>query len=122
MADELRALLKVRRGELRLSYQSLAAACNEAGVGASVSAAWLHRLETGEAVIAPSTETLAALAIALRTDLVRLQEAAAAQFFSLRLPWNVSGEAADLLDLVAELPDNQRRALTDLVRVMAKSR
>jgi transcriptional regulator with XRE-family HTH domain len=121
MADELRALLWERRGELRLSYQSLAAACIEAGVGASVSAAWLHRLETGEAVIAPSAETLAALAIGLRTDVVRLQEAAAAQFFGLRLPWDASGEAADLLGLVAALPEHQRRALIDLVRVMVKS-
>jgi hypothetical protein len=40
----------------------------------------------------------------------------------LHLPWEASGEAADLLGLVAVLPEHQRRALIDLIRVMAKSR
>lgn len=118
MADELRELVKARRRELKLSYHSLAAACTEAG--ASVSSAWLHRLETGEVVVAPSAATLGGMAGGLRIDVARLREAAAAQFFDLRLPWNVTGEAADLLSMVAVLPDGQRRALTDLVRVMAE--
>jgi transcriptional regulator with XRE-family HTH domain len=122
MADELRELLKARRGELGLSYQSLAAACVDAGSGASVSYGWLHRLETGAPVVAPSPEVLAALSVGLRLDLVRLQEAAAAQFFGLRLLWEASGEAAELLALVGALPEGQRLALLDLIRVMARGR
>lgn len=120
MADELLLLVKARRGELGLSYHSLAAACVDAGSGTTVSAGWLHRLETGASVVAPSAEVLAILSTGLRLDLVRLQEAAAAQFFGLRLPWEASGEAAELLALMAELPEGQRWALLDLIRVMAK--
>ncbi|MFC8676729.1 hypothetical protein ACFUEN_29090 [Streptomyces griseorubiginosus] len=119
MGDELQQVVKERRGELHLSYQSLATACAAAGQDASVSSGWLHRLETGAPVVAPSAETLVAMAAGLRMDVVRLQEAAAAQFFGLQLRWNESGEASDLLELVAGLPDRQREALTDLVRAMA---
>lgn len=118
MADELRQLVGARRQELGLSYHSLAAAAG--GSGTSVSAGWLHRLETGAPVVAPSVEVLAALAVGLRLELSRLQEAAAAQFFGLRLDWEASGEAGDLLTALAVLPEAQRRALVDLIRVMAK--
>lgn len=121
MADELRQLVKARRAELRLSYQSLAAACADAGSGGSVSSGWLHRLETGLPVVAPSAEALTAMAAGLRMNVVRLREAAASQFFGLQLPPDASGEAADLLALMAALPDGQRRALIELVRVMAAS-
>jgi hypothetical protein len=120
MADELRQLVKARRQELRLSYTSLSAACVDGESGASVSVGWLHRLETGEPVIAPSVEVLSALSVGLRLDLVRLQEAASAQFFGLRLPPEASGEQAEILRALALLPERQRRALADLVRVMAK--
>lgn len=122
MADELLQLVKARRGELGLSYHALAAASVDADSETTVSAGWLHRLETGAPVVAPSVEVLGALSAGLRLELVRLQEAAAAQFFGLRLPWDASGEAAELLALVAGLPDSQRWALLDLIRVMAKSR
>jgi transcriptional regulator with XRE-family HTH domain len=122
MADELRELLKARREELGLSYHSLAAACTRAGSGVSVSTGWLHRLETGAPVVAPSAELLTALAAGLRLETERLREAAAAQFFGLRLPWTASGEAAELLEQVAVLPEDQRRALLDLIQVMAKNR
>lgn len=121
MADELLELVKARRGELGLSYQALAAASVDGESGTTVSAGWLHRLETGAPVVAPSAEVLAALAAGLRMELVRLKEAAAAQFFGLSLPWEASGEAAQLLALVAGLPEAQRWALLDLIRVMAKS-
>jgi transcriptional regulator with XRE-family HTH domain len=120
MADELRQLVKARRQELGLSYTSLAAACVDGESGASVSVGWLHRLETGEPVIAPSVEVLAALSVGLRLDLVRLQEAASAQFFGLRLPAEASGEPAEILRALALLPERQRRAVADLVRVMAR--
>jgi transcriptional regulator with XRE-family HTH domain len=122
MADELQELVKVRRQELGLSYHSLAAASVDAGSGATVSTGWLHRLETGAPVVAPSVSALAALATGLRLDLSRLQEAAAAQFFGLRLHWEATGEAAEVLAALAVLPEGQRRALLGLLRVMAKDR
>ncbi|GAA4799407.1 helix-turn-helix domain-containing protein [Streptomyces ziwulingensis] len=120
MADELRELVKERRQTLGLSYQGLANAATVAAPAAAVSTGWLHRLETGEPVIAPSGPTLAALAAGLRLDAVRLREAAAAQFFGVRLPWAASGEAAEVAELVESLPERQRRALIDLIRIMAK--
>jgi transcriptional regulator with XRE-family HTH domain len=122
VTDELLQLVKARRGELGLSYQALAAASVGPESETTVSSGWLHRLETGAPVIPPSAEALAALAAGLRLDLVRLQEAAAAQFFELRLQWETSGEAAELLALVAALPEEQRVALLNLIRVMAKGR
>ncbi|MFB6963096.1 helix-turn-helix domain-containing protein [Streptomyces sp. NPDC056309] len=122
MADDLLRLVKARRQELGLSFHSLAAASVDVESGAVVSKGWLYRLETGAPVIAPSAEVLAALAVGLRLELARLQEAAAAQFFGLRLPWEASGEAAEWLAALEVLPDGQRRALLDLVQVMAKDR
>ena len=122
MADELRQLVAERRQKLGLGYQSLAAVCVDAESGTTVSSGWLHRLETGAPVVPPSPDALAALAVGLRLDVSRLQEAAAAQFFGLRLGWEASGEAADYLAALAVLPDGQRRAVLDLVRVMAKGR
>jgi transcriptional regulator with XRE-family HTH domain len=114
VADELRELVRNRRNALGLSYQALAKAVE------TVSAGWLHRLETGDPISAPSVGTLEALAVGLRVDVVRLREAAAAEFFGLRLPWAASGEAAEVGELVEALPEHQRRAVIDLLRVMAK--
>ncbi|WP_159107504.1 helix-turn-helix domain-containing protein [Streptomyces rubrogriseus] len=120
MGDELRSLVGSRRREVGLSYQSLAAACQEFGGAAAVSSGWLHRLETGAPINAPSTDALDALAAALRLEPARLREAAAAQFFGVRVDWEASGEAADLLRMVGALPEPQQTALVELVRVMAK--
>lgn len=122
MGDELRSLVGSRRREVGLSYQSLAAACQEFGGAAAVSSGWLHRLETGAPINAPSTDALDALAAALRLEPARLREAAAAQFFGVRVDWEASGEAADLLRMVGALPEPQQAALVELVRVMAKGR
>jgi hypothetical protein len=62
------------------------------------------------------------MAVGLRLDLGRLQEAAAAQFFGLRLPQELSGEAVEFLRMLMSLPKVQRRALTDLIRVMVWER
>ncbi|MFJ7895855.1 helix-turn-helix domain-containing protein [Streptomyces anthocyanicus] len=120
MGDELRSLVGSRRREVGLSYQSLAAACQESGGAAAVSSGWLHRLETGAPINAPSTDALDTLAAALRLEPARLREAAAAQFFGVRVDWEASGEAADLLRMVGALPEPQQTALIELVRVMAK--
>jgi transcriptional regulator with XRE-family HTH domain len=120
MASELVELVRSRRLELGLSYQSLAAACVEPSSRTKASTGWLYRLETGAPVIPPSMELLGALAAGLQLPRVRLQEAAAAQFFDVRLSWDVSGEAADLVAALAALPERQRQAFADLIRVMAK--
>ncbi|HEY9372863.1 helix-turn-helix transcriptional regulator [Streptomyces sp.] len=122
MGSELLELVRSRRKELGLSYQSLAAACVDPSSGTTASSAWLHRLETSAPVIPPSVEVLGALAAGLQLPLAMLQEAAAAQFFDLRVPWEMSDEAADLLADVAALPKAQREALTALIKVMAEGR
>ncbi|MFG3127313.1 helix-turn-helix domain-containing protein [Streptomyces tendae] len=120
MADELRELVGSRRRELGLSYQSLAVACQQSHRGVAVSTSWLHRLEKGAPVHAPSEETLDALAAALRVEPTRLREAAASQFFGVYVGWEASGEAGELLRMIGALPEHQQAALIDLVRVMAK--
>jgi transcriptional regulator with XRE-family HTH domain len=122
MADELRELVKARRGELGLSYSSLAAACVGSAPGVTVSTGWLHRLETGAPVIAPSVEILAALATGLQLQPSKVQEAAAAQFFGVQLSWQATGEAADLVAAIAVLPDAQRQAIADLILTLARDR
>lgn len=116
---ELAQLVSARRKELGLSYQALAAVAVDPTTGTKASSGWLHRLETGEPVIAPSPELLAAIAAGLGLPKAGLQEAAAAQFFGLRLPWQQTGEAARFLGMVESLPEGQRRALMDLVAVIA---
>ncbi|MFG3046203.1 helix-turn-helix domain-containing protein [Streptomyces sp. NPDC048241] len=119
MGSELLELVKSRRSDLGLSYQSLAAACVDPVSGVKVSTGWVHRLETGAPVTPPSVESLRALAAGLQLPDARLREAAAAQFFEVRLSWEATGEAAGLLAQVAVLPEGQRRALLGLVEVMA---
>jgi transcriptional regulator with XRE-family HTH domain len=120
MATDLVDLLKDRRRELGLSYHSLAAACLDATSNTTVSAGWLHRLETGAPVIPPSLEMLGALAEGLQLPRVRLQEAAAAQYYGVRLSWEISGDAAAVLADLAVLPQGQRQAISDLIRVLAE--
>ena len=120
MGDELRVLVSDRRREVGLSYQSLAAKCRKTADAAAVSSGWLHRLETGAPINAPSPEALESLADGLGLKPARLREAAAAQFFGVRVDWEASGEAAELLRMVGALPQHQQAALVELVRVMAK--
>lgn len=119
MASDLLELVRSRRVELGLSYQSLAAACVDPSSGTKASSGWLHRLETSAPVIPPSLELLGALAVGLQLPRATLQEAAAAQFFDVRVTWEMSGEAARFLGMVESLPEGQRRALMDLVAVIA---
>lgn len=122
MGSELLELVRARRLELGLSYQSLAAACVDLSSGAKASSGWLHRLETSAPVIPPSVELLGALAAGLQLPRARLQEAAAAQFFGVHVSWEASGDAAAVLADLAALPETQRRAVSDLIRVMAEGR
>jgi transcriptional regulator with XRE-family HTH domain len=122
VGSELLELVRSRRKELGLSYQTLGRACVDPSSGTTASSAWIHRLETSAPVIPPSGEVLGALAAGLQLPRAVLQEAAAAQFFDLRVPWELSGEAANLLADVAALPKTQREALKALIKVMAERR
>lgn len=122
MGSELLDLVRARRLEVGLSYQGLAAACVDPLSGAKASSGWLHRLETSAPVIPPSVDVLGALAVGLQLPKAQLREAAAAQFFDVHVAWEMSGEAADLLAQLAVLPEGQRRAVADLIRVMAEGR
>lgn len=119
MASDLLELVRSRRLELGLSYQSLAAVCVDPSSGTKASSGWIHRLETSRPVIPPSVEVLGALAVGLQLPRARLQEAAAAQFFDVRVSWEMSGEAADLLAQLALLPVGQRQAAVDLLAQLA---
>lgn len=116
---ELAQLVSARRKELGLSYQSLAAVSVDPKTATKASSGWLHRLETGLPVIAPSADVLAALATGLDLPMSILQEAAAAQFFGLRLPREQTAEVARFVELLGSVPEKQRKALLDLVAVMA---
>jgi transcriptional regulator with XRE-family HTH domain len=120
MGSELLELVRARRLELGLSYQSLAAACVDPTSGVKASAAWLHRLETSAPVIPPSVDVLGAMAVGLQLPRAQLQEAAAAQFFDLHIPWEMSGEAAAILADLAVLPEGQQQAVVNLLRVLAE--
>lgn len=119
MASDLLELVKARRQELGLSYQSLAAVCVDPSTGAKALSSWLHRLETNRPVVPPSVEVLGAMAVGLQLPRARLQEAAAAQFFGVHISWEMSGEAADLLAQLALLPAGQRQAAVDLLARLA---
>lgn len=63
---------------------------------------------------------LGALAAGLQVPRARLQEAAAAQYFDVRLSWEMTGDAAVLLADLAVLPEGQRQAVSNLIRVLAE--
>lgn len=119
---ELAQLVAARRKELGLSYQSLAAASVDPKTATKASYGWIHRLETGLPVIPPSVEVLGALAVGLQLPRALLQDAAAAQFFDVHVSWEMSGTAASVLADLAVLPEAQRRAVLDLIRVLAEGK
>lgn len=121
MGSELLDLVMTRRQKLGLSYKGLATASVDPASGEKPSTGWLHRLETSEPVTPPSLGLLSALSIGLQLPLARLQDAAAAQFFGLQTSWERSGEASAVLADLAKLPEGQRRAVIELVRVIAQS-
>lgn len=112
---QLADLVRSRREELHLSYQSLAAAAVAPGSETSVSSGWLHRLESGKPVIAPSFEALHALAAGLRVPLSRVQRAAGAQFFGMDFDQRYSVDALELAELAGRLTAEQRDALIGLL-------
>ncbi|MEU6597892.1 hypothetical protein [Streptomyces flaveolus] len=120
MASDFAELVRSRRLELHMGYQSLAAVCVDPASGTRASAGWLHRLETGAPVNPPSLELLSALAAGLQLPRAQLQEAAAAQFFDVRPSWEASESSAAILADLADLPEAQRRAVVELIRVLAK--
>ncbi|MER7953827.1 helix-turn-helix transcriptional regulator [Streptomyces sp. NPDC096030] len=108
-------LVRSRREQLHLSYLSLAAAAVDPETGESMSTGWLHRLETGKPVNAPSFAVLRALAAGLNLPLARLQQAAGAQFFGMETGGRYSVEALQLAERLGNLTDKQRDAVIALL-------
>jgi transcriptional regulator with XRE-family HTH domain len=108
-------LVRSRREQLGLSYQSLAAACVDPEGEGSVSTGWVHRLETGKPVNPPLLPVLRALAAGLNIPLARVQHAVAAQFFGMELDRRYSIEVLQLAERIAELTVEQRDAIVGLL-------
>lgn len=108
---ELASLVRARRGQLNLSLAGLSAAAVDPQGGTSVSHGWVHRLERGQPVIPPQLPQLRALAAGLQLPLLRVQEAAAAQFLGMQADDSISTEALALARRMQELSPDRRDAL-----------
>ncbi|MEU9861280.1 helix-turn-helix transcriptional regulator [Streptomyces sp. NPDC047971] len=116
----LRELLKRRRAELGLSYVKLAQRCVDPETGDRVvKDSWLHRLETGETVIAPDFRMLVGLAAGLEVALEVVQAAAGEQFFGISTVKGESGQARALLARADRMTPEQVDALARFLDVIA---
>lgn len=116
----LRELVKQRRAELSLSYVKLAQRCVDPETGDQVvKDSWLHRLETGEPVIAPDYRVLVALAAGLGVALEIVQAAAGEQFFGIATVKGESGQVRALLARADRMPPEQVEALARFLDVIA---
>ena len=116
----LRELLKARRAELGLSYVKLAQRCVDPETGEQVvKDSWLHRLESGEPVIAPDYRNLVGLAAGLSVSLEVVQAAAGEQFFGIATVRSSSGQARALLARADRMTPEQVDALARFLDVVA---
>lgn len=116
----LRELLKRRRAELGLSYVKLGQRCVDPETGDQVvKDSWLHRLETGEPVIAPDYRMLVGLAGGLEVALEVVQAAAGEQFFGISTVKGESGQARALLARADRMTPEQVDALARFLDVLA---
>lgn len=116
----LRELLKTRRAELGLSYVKLAQRCIDPETGEQVvKDSWLHRLESGEPVIAPDFRNLVGLAAGLAVSLEVVQAAAGEQFFGIATVKGASGQARALLARADRMTPEQVDALARFLDVVA---
>lgn len=116
----LRELLKARRAELGLSYVKLAQRCVDPESGEqTVKDSWLHRLESGETVIAPDYRMLVGLAAGLSVPLEVVQAAAGEQFFGIVTVSSASGQARALLARADRMTAEQVEALARFLDVVA---
>lgn len=116
----LRNLVAGRRAELRLTLRQLADRCIDPETGGDIKFGWLHKLESGGSVSAPSEGQLRALAVGLQLPAKRLQDAAAEEWFGVR-PAEWSGDSSTRVTVawMNELPEEKRAELAALAEFYA---
>lgn len=118
---DLTDLVRDRKADLGLSYERLAKHCIDPKTGEqTVKYSWLHRLATGQPVIAPDLSQLRGLAEGMKVPLGRVQDAAAAQFFGIQAVWSDSGDARALVQQAEQLTPEQREAVRRLMETLAR--
>ena len=126
MADartDLTDLLRTRRADLGLAYERLGQRCVDPETGTRVSGSWLHRLETGLPVNAPTLEQLRAIAAGLGLPLANLQDAAGAQFLGIVAVHPEVSPSARILLLHAEgLSPDDLETLVDIAESLKRRR
>lgn len=113
--DQLAALIRDRRRELGISLVTFQERAVDPETGMQVKYGWVHRLETGEAVIPPRLPQLRALARAAEVPLGVVQDAAGAQFFGIDTVWAESGEARAFIQSAERLTPEQRAQIVRLI-------
>ncbi len=116
---QLADLVRVRKREMGLSYERLAARAVDPDTGEVVKPSWLHRLATDQPVIPPQLPQLRALAVALEVPIGRVQDAAGAQFFGIDTVWAASGDARALVERADRMTAGQRDQLMRLLDTFA---
>ena len=122
-------LVRDRRVELGLSYDSLARLCVDPDTGEQLlKSSWLHRLEKGQPTNAPSGRQLEVLAGALRLPVDLVKEAAAAQYLGIEPSdrsgpvWSEDHTTRIVVARMSELTDAERKVLADLAETIARSK
>lgn len=122
-STDLADLVRVRRAELGLSYESLGKLCVDPKSGTRVGGSWLHRLETGLPVRPPSPPKLHAIAAGLGLESDVVQAAASAQFVhgEGRATYIYPREGVRLLvSETADLGDDDIDLLVELAKTLAR--
>lgn len=117
---QFRDIVVARKEALNLSYAKLAARCIHPDTGEqTVKDSWLHRVATGEQVLAPDYDALLGMSAGLQVDIDVLQDAASAQFFGSQKVFVESAEAKAFLEDADRLTHTQREAVQALMRSLA---
>ncbi|GGY29921.1 hypothetical protein GCM10010363_08030 [Streptomyces omiyaensis] len=115
----LRELVRRRRAELGLSYDKLARRCLDPETGEqAVKSSWLHRLETGLAVIPPEYPAIVGMAVGLQVPLHVVQSAAGEQFFGISTVQAESTRVHALMARADRLTPEQVDALAAFLDVL----
>ena len=108
-------LIRTRRAELGESLDTFAARAVDPVSGVRVTRGWIYRLERGEKITPPVYEELAALQVAARLPIERLQDAAGQQFHGVDPLRSGTGEAVAYVRKLDSLPADQRERLLSLI-------
>lgn len=120
---EFKDLVTTRRAELGISLRKLADACIDPEEGeAPITHGWLGKLERGGTVTPPDEVALRALAVGLKVPFRMVQEAAAAQFFGLKVQWSADGTTRMLVQYATELEPGEVEHLAEIAKTFAGRR